>query len=361
MSSSGVWRGVLITLGVLLVAGVAVVVSVPGLMDRYLHGESEAPAQPADPQPQPTLVCLGHVDVEGGLTPLVPATAGRVVSIAVEEGRHVEAGAELLRLDDTAARLQVAEAEQAVRSARSQLAEAERLPDQLAADRRRQEAAIAAAVARRDAARKLVELNRSKQDLNVATAEQVAISESQLAEAEAALTAERLRLEELDRRDTDPQLEQAAAALKRAEVVQEQARQQVEALVLRAPAAGVVLRLAVGPGEVIGPQAGPAVLFAADRPRVVRARVEQEFADRIEVGLRATVGDDGCPDCWTGEIVRIADWFSSPRPLVGRSQTDGDTRTLEFVVRLDESKNPPRIGREVHVRVQLVEQSPRQE
>jgi membrane fusion protein (multidrug efflux system) len=297
----------LITVGVLLVAGVGVVVSVPGLMDRYLHGQSEQPAPAARPESEPALVCLGYVDVEGGLTPLVPATAGRVVSVPVEEGQHVEAGAVLLRLDDTAAKLQVAEAEQAVRTAKSQLAEAEQLPGQLAANRRQQEAAVAAAEARRDAAAKLVELNRSKRKLNVTTAEQVDISESQLAEAEASLRAEQLRLDELKQRSTDPKHEQAAAALERAKVMLEQAQQQVEALSLRAPAAGVVLRLTVGPGEVIGPQAGPAVLFAADRPRVVRARVEQEFADQIQIGRRATVGDDGCRDCWTGKVVRIAD------------------------------------------------------
>src|SRR5262245_15875228 len=49
-------------------------------------------------------VAVAYVDVEGGVRPLYPAVPGRVVEAAVPEGKEVQEGTVLLRIDDALAK-----------------------------------------------------------------------------------------------------------------------------------------------------------------------------------------------------------------------------------------------------------------
>src|SRR5262249_27493277 len=86
-------------------------------------GQPEPTAPP--PPPAPQVVCLGHVDVDGGVLSLAPARAGTVVELKVHEGDTVPAGAVLLRLDDRPAHFEVEQARTALEAARVRLARAE--------------------------------------------------------------------------------------------------------------------------------------------------------------------------------------------------------------------------------------------
>ena len=80
--------------------------------------------------------------------------------------------------------------------------------------------------------------------------------------------------------DVEVEVRRAEYELKAAEARRDQARLALEECRLKAPRPGTVLRILVGPGDVLGGQPGqPAVLFAADGPQVIRATVEQEFAE----------------------------------------------------------------------------------
>src|SRR5712692_10297307 len=95
---------------VLLVAGVAVLLtSAVSATWAFQHGET-VPDRVALSAAKPGVVALGHVDLEHGVTSLYPIQSGRVAAVLARENERVEAGAALLRLDDTQARLQVAEA-----------------------------------------------------------------------------------------------------------------------------------------------------------------------------------------------------------------------------------------------------------
>ena len=73
----------------------------------------------------------------------------------------------------------------------------------------------------------------------------------------------------------------------------DQAKIALDECVLKAPRRGTVLRLLVGPGDVLSAGAKqPAVQFAIQGPQVVRADVEQEFVGRIAVGQTAQVQDE---------------------------------------------------------------------
>src|SRR5262245_61788161 len=74
------------------------------------------------------LVCYGSVDVEGGVLSLYPAVSGRIAEIPVHEGDVVKSGAVLLNIEDRIPRLQVQEAEAALKAAEAQLKTAQRGP-----------------------------------------------------------------------------------------------------------------------------------------------------------------------------------------------------------------------------------------
>jgi multidrug efflux pump subunit AcrA (membrane-fusion protein) len=70
------------------------------------------------------VVCLGDVDLEHGVTSLSVLQPGRVSEVLVHENDSVAAGAVLLRLDDSVARLQVMEARVALEKAQTRISSA---------------------------------------------------------------------------------------------------------------------------------------------------------------------------------------------------------------------------------------------
>jgi multidrug efflux pump subunit AcrA (membrane-fusion protein) len=76
------------------------------------------------------IACFGTVDLEHGVTSLDPLQPGRVAEVLVGENQVVALGAEILRLDDAAPRIRLAEADAAVELSRLQLQQARKLPAQ---------------------------------------------------------------------------------------------------------------------------------------------------------------------------------------------------------------------------------------
>jgi multidrug resistance efflux pump len=120
---------------------------------------------------------------------------------------------------------------------------------------------------------------------------------------------------------------------------------------LKAPRAGTVLRILVGPGDVVGGQPGqPAVLFAADGPQVIRATVEQEFVGHVHEGEPALVRDEADPTAtWRGRVRRLAGWYSQRRTILHDPAQMSDVRTLECLVVLDPGQPRLRLGQGVQV------------
>src|SRR5262249_17979190 len=94
-----------------------------------LHAQVGDKGPEADTLPPPDQggVCLGHVDVEHGITSLYPLQPGRVVEVLARETQSVKAGDVLLRLDDALARQRVREAEADLEAAQAQLVQARKL------------------------------------------------------------------------------------------------------------------------------------------------------------------------------------------------------------------------------------------
>jgi multidrug resistance efflux pump len=171
---------------------------------------------------------------------------------------------------------------------------------------------------------------------------------------EAAVEAAQARLDALALRDPAQEVRRAEAERRAKRAVRDQARHALREHTLRAPSDGMVLRLLASPGETLGQQARqPVLLFAPDKPRIVRAQVDQEFVARVAVGQPAEIRDDATPagPTWKGRVIRVANWFAQRRIILPDTPTLQDVRTLELIVQLDPGQPPLRTGQ--RVRVQL--------
>ncbi|MGH7224015.1 MAG: HlyD family secretion protein, partial [Gemmataceae bacterium] len=187
----------------------------------------------------------------------------------------------------------------------------------------------------------------------LADASDLAVNEDHVREVQAMLHGEEKRLEDLKRQDIENDIHRAEKEVEVMKARREQARFALEECVLKAPRRGRVLRLLVGPGDVLSSQPKqPAVQFAIEGPLVVRADVEQEFVGRIAVGQKALVEDETRSGKeWKGKVERIANWITQRRSVLHEPFEFNDVRTVETIITLESGQPPLRIGQRVRVRI----------
>lgn len=341
----------LVVLVIASAAGPAYLISHPSSTGQLNHDQSAGPIE--QPRGGRGVVCYGYVDVEQGIASLSPLQPGRVAEVLVAETEEVAAGKVLLRLEDRQAKLRVEEAKAALASAQTQQELARQLPEQHRARLAQQKESIEAARRRRSSSQHSLIRKQQLLKAQQISVEELAAAEEQIKEIEALERAAVQKLAELQ--VTDPAVEQARAD---AEVATYQARlaqaQQVwDECVLKAPGPGTVMRILVGPGDVIGTQPGKAaLLFCPSKPRLIRAEVEQEFATRLAVGQSAIVEDDTAAGAtWRGRVYRVSDWYTQRRAVFQESPLQNDVRTVECLIALESSQPPLRIGQRVRVAI----------
>jgi multidrug resistance efflux pump len=314
-------------------------------------GEPQPPGSPLG-----KVVLTGFVDVEGGIISLHPLQPGRVKKLLAQENQVVKAGTELLSMDDTIAKLKVQEAKEALRAATAQLNKARQLPELHKSKLAQQKEAVAAMAEKLAGAK--VKINKAKEllDIKQISQDDYDVAQKQVKELEAGDRAEREKLKELKMIDTTLDVTAAEALVAAKKAQYEEALFGLREQVLRAPADGIVLRINVGSSDVLGPiPKDAAILFAPDRPRIIRVNVEQEFAEEVKVGYLAEARDFNNPNIgpWKGKVTRISDVFMQPRTLLPQrfSLTAEDSRVLECQVVL-EGHPSLRLGQRVRVTIQ---------
>jgi multidrug resistance efflux pump len=340
--------------GFLLTAGMA------GAGVRYLDTSTPPPAEAPAPEAE-AVVCSGHVDVKHGVASLYPLQPGRVAAVPVEEGQAVRDGDVLVRLDDRPSRLRVAEAEADLATARVHLEQAREVPRQHEARLGRLRASREAVRHRLAAARQSLAARRAYQRVDdigkyqhdPVVSREIAGLEEQVRELEALLQVEEQNLAELEAHDPATDVHRAEEEVRAREARLGQARENLRECEVRAPSDGRVLRILVGPGDLLGTTPRQTVvLFCPDEPRLVRAEVEQEFAHRVAPGQPAEVRDDSRSGAtWRGRVTSISDWYTQRRSVVQEPLELNDVRTIECIITLDPGQPAPRVGQRVRVRI----------
>jgi multidrug resistance efflux pump len=352
------------TIGVMLVMTMAGFLISQHLLHPVLptgEGVAGAAEPMADEDTGKLVVCFGYADLEAGIMALNPSQPGRVDQIFVKDNVTVPAGAPLFHLDDRAARLRVDETKALLDEVNARLAKAEKAPQEHRLKIAEQKAAIKMARYRLSAAQHTLAsrqerlkgdaIGRNRDDPT--TVEGVASTAQRIKEFEEVVIQEEAKLAELQLQDPVIDLERvkAEAAATRARWLQ--AKQVLEEHTLKAPEAGMVLRSFVTTSEYLTvPPRRMAIQFCPDRPRIIRAEVEQSFAPRVEVGQPALVEDDGSArHTWRGRVLRISDWYTERRQIADENMQIKDIRTLECLISLDPGQPPLRIGQRVRVTI----------
>jgi multidrug resistance efflux pump len=312
----------------------------------------DATAPPREEAPR-SIWCRGYVDVEGGVRKILPLQPGRVGEVLARDGDVVAKGAPLLRMEDKLGRQRVEEAKIAVDAAQLELDEARKEPE-------RHANLVEAQKLQVERAKKQVETIRLMDRMKEIQGKGVGISaiditrtQGELSVAEIALRGEELRLETLQHQDPLFRARLLESKLAGAKARLEQATAASQEYTITAPAAGTVLRVFAGPGDVLtGTSQLPAMEFAPDGARFIRAEVEQAYASRVAKDQLARVQDDThAPGTWTGRVTYVSDWFAHKRSILQEPLQFNDVRTLEIWVVLDPGQQNLKINQLVRVEI----------
>jgi RND family efflux transporter MFP subunit len=287
------------------VSRAAIALSLAGLA---LAGCRPAADQARAPLPPQAAVAKGVVEAGGGLVRVPAPSDGVLRRLLVEEGDHVRAGQPLAAIDDREARLALESAEADLADKRAQLQVARA---RVAGAGR--EAARVGDLARADAA--------TGQD-----ADQAAVAAS-VARGEAA---------------------QAAGAVQAAEARRRLAAFEVDTRTIRSPVAGTVIKRVASAGGWTA-AAAPLFVIEPDGPRIIRAELDEAFADRVRKGSRAQVTreyDQG--RAWPAQVTRVSDVFGAPA-LADDPAARADSRVEGVVLDL-EGGSDLKLGQRVLVR-----------
>lgn len=265
---------------------------------RAMHAQ-ELPVETTDTGGPLVALARGLVEPAGGLMRLAAQREGLIDAVMVEEGDHVDAGQELARLSDKAAQIQLAIVRAEVEQARMQ-AGLVRIRAQSAQEDRARLAPLgqADAVPRR-------QIDEAARNATLLDAELA------LADHSVGLAEQRLVLQE----------------------------QEIDARILRAPVAGVIVRRSARPGDGTSTSTVTEMfLLAPDGPRILKAQLDEQFVGLVQPGQRAQVlreRDDGSRI--SGTVTRVAPVFgglASAQPGTATGRGD-EARTVEISIRLD--------------------------
>lgn len=317
------------------------------------HPVSASKPEVEKPQTPYGIVALGFSDIEAGVASLYPVQQGRVVELA-EEGRSVKKGDLLLRVDNRAAEYRLREAKADVAAAREMSRQAESVPQQYQEKLKQQELAIEANKNKRAIFEQEYKIKQKIFNEIRSTENEKILAEEKVKAQDAVIAAEEAKLRELKLIDPKVDVERARADLAAKEARLEQAKLALEECDLRAPSDGMVLRVLCHLHELLTTGAkAPAIQFAPNGPKIIRAEVLQEWASKVKVGQDVSIADDTfAGPTWTGKVKRISPWFAHKRSVIIEPFMFNDVRTLECLVEVTSEETPLRIGQRVRVTIQ---------
>ncbi len=251
--------------------------------------------------------------VEGEYDLIAPVAVAQIAQVDVARGAHVKAGAVLVRMDQSDARLVLAKAGAALAQALSKLADLRqgRRPEEIAVLR----AALASAEARASDARKALERQSNLNAKGVAAQSALDSARTRVQVEEAAVAQARANLDVARLPARPDQIAAAEAAVRQARAARDQAAWQLSQRILKAPAAGTVHDILRHPGEIAGPQSA-VVSFLPDKAVKLQLFVPETALASIRPGMRLSVRCDGCGSGETATVSYVADSPEFTPPVI---------------------------------------------
>lgn len=287
--------------------------------------------------------------VRGDITAIGPKVQGYVAAVLVDDNRIVKAGDVLLRIDDADFRAQVDRANAAVAQTGAAAENLERREELQLAVINQADAAVAAAEADLQLARRNLDRSsqlvgpgwttKSSHDVALANA---ARATAGLANARSAAVAAREQLAV-----TQSEASQIAARRQEAEAAVRLAQIALVDTVIRAPVAGVVGNKRVQPGEYVRPGSMLMQIVPVEGVWVV-ANFKETQVHRMQIGQSAHLTVDGYPDvALTGRIDSFAPASGAAFSLLPPDNATGNfTKVVQRVpVKIRLEPRHPLIGR----------------
>ena len=337
-----------VLIGIVLLAGSGITAAImlnEGLLPQ-VPSKKTAELQPRGVSAQ------GYVDADPKVADLNPTTPGRIVWL-IEEGKPATKGDVLLKIENGAAKKKVEAAKAALAAAQAKLEVAKIGPEQLAILEKQLELSIEVAKQKKVVAGAELDEARRAFGLKQLSAKAVEIAEAAFKGAEAALSAEENKRLELRLRDPQLDIKQADANVAAAQAQLDEANWFLQQHELKAPFDGTVLRVQKTVGEMFTSfEQMPAIQFAPNTPRIVRAEVLQEWSDRVKEGQEVVIEDDTkAGHTWKGRVKKVSDWITQRRVPRMEPFNFNDVRTLESIIELEPDDRPLRIGQRVRVTI----------
>jgi len=187
------------------------------------------------------------------------------------------------------------------------------------------------------------------------SAEDVEAARESVEAAAAAVRAEKVKQELAELMDSEGPIRGAEIEVKSKEEQVRKAELAVRECRIVAPCKGKVIRRLVHVGEMLGAAPSrPAVEFCPEGDLIVRAEVEQEFANKLQPKMTVTITDDVTSQgSWKGEVTRISEWFTQRRAVILEPMQYNDVRTLEVIIKVKPDPSQPlRINQRVRVKLE---------
>jgi HlyD family secretion protein len=315
---------------------------VVALLFRGSHGATAATGreQSQRDQLERRIAAPGVIEAASEEIAVRAETAGRLISVPVEEGGRVARGQIVATLDQSLARAQVAAAEAEVKLRQADLTALLNGANQL----QRLESWVHLKQAETSVAEARTEYDRRKKLFD-----EGAIPEEEVERAANALTLAEQRSEEaaLHRRmvaakavDTDRQRAEAAVAAAKGNL--DEARALLAKTILRAPLAGVVVHKYLKPGELAAEASGPILSIADTSHLRVRAEIDEADVGALRLGEEAYVTAPAYGDRrFNGHVIRIATELGRKKVRSGDPAERMDTKVLETLIDFDNGVSLP--------------------
>jgi multidrug resistance efflux pump len=321
----------------------------------HVYHSNQVPPAPPPPVAPPrsaydrTVAGSGIVEARTENIAVGSLRPGVVTDVYVKVGQHIPRGTPLFRLDNREgqAELKVRQANLAITEARWKRQESLPRPEEVPISEARVREAQANLTAQEDLLKRVQALHARRVMSEESHIQQQQLSRAareQLARAHAELALLRAGSWEIDRT-----IARAAVAHAHAQV--EQARTELDRLVVTAQLDGDVLQVNVRPGEYVGTPPGQALIVLGDVRRLhVRVDIAEHEIPRFWPGAPAQAALRGESDHrFPLQFIRVEPYVVPKRSLTGEGTERVDIRVLQVIYALDRVDESIFVGQQLDV------------